>query len=153
MEILNLKSHCGAFSWLPWSVYKLPHLSLQQVEHSLSGTFKHFLCNVANIWICNYVFFSDLFGPNADTVHHDIALLNFTIFSGLCLLRIILWVGVFGVGVVIVAPVGLGWTNWVTAEEEKRTVEHGGEQNMDCRSRRPQSTLILIYKGLCTVWR
>ena len=56
-------------------------------------------------------FFSDLFGPNADTVHHDIALLNFTIFSGLCLLRIILWVGVFGVGVVIVAPVGLGWTN------------------------------------------
>ena len=131
MEILNLKSHCGAFSWLPSSVYKLPHLSLQQVEHSLSGTFKHFLCNVANIWICNYVFFSDLFGPNADTVHHDIALLNFTIFSGLCLLRIILWVGVFGVVVVIVAPVGLGWTNWVTGGGGKadggtrRWTEHG----------------------------
>ena len=56
-------------------------------------------------------FFSDLFGPNAGTVHHDIALLNFTIFSGLCLLRIILWVGVFGVDVVIVASVGPDWTN------------------------------------------
>ena len=63
MEILNLKSHCGAFSWLPSSVYKLPHLSLQQVEHSLSGTFKHFLCNVANIWICTYVFFLGFIWP------------------------------------------------------------------------------------------
>ena len=63
MEILNLKSHCGAFSWLPSSVYKLPHLSLQQVEHSLSGTFKHFLCNVANIWICNYGFFLGFIWP------------------------------------------------------------------------------------------
>ena len=140
MEILNLKSHCGAFSWLPSSVYKLPHLSLQQVEHSLSGTFKHLLCNVANIWICNYVYFRFLWSQRStdpQSKHcaswhcaaklHDID----NVFCGLCLLRISLWIRVVGVDVVIVAPVGLGWTNWVTAGGGKadggtrRWTEHG----------------------------
>ena len=57
------------------------------------------------------MFISDFFGPNvalilrANTAHHDIALLNFTIKYHL------LWSLFVGVDVVIVAPVGLGWTN------------------------------------------